>query len=200
MNKVIYYFVKCIGVIIFKLLYFPKIEGKENIPKTGGVVITCNHTSFLDGIFMVYACNRPIHMLAKKELFKKGILNFGFRSIGCIPVDRSIHDENAKSEVIDILNEGKVLGIFPEGTINRTLGTKDEVMFLPFKRGAFKFASKTDSYIVPAVVSGGYNMFKGTAKITYGKPYKVESDFDKENKKLVKTMEKMLKNEEKMQK
>ena len=182
------------------MLYFPKIEGKENIPKTGGVVITCNHTSFLDGIFMVYACNRPIHMLAKKELFKKGILNFGFRSIGCIPVDRSIHDENAKSEVIDILNEGKVLGIFPEGTINRTFGTKDEVMFLPFKRGAFKFASKTDSYIVPAVVSGGYNMFKGTAKITYGKPYKVESDFDKENKKLVKTMEKMLKNEEKMQK
>ena len=75
MNKVIYYFVKCIGVVIFKLLYFPKIEGKENIPKTGGVVITCNHTSFLDGIFMVYACNRPIHMLAKKELFKKGILN-----------------------------------------------------------------------------------------------------------------------------
>lgn len=55
--------------------------------------------------------------------------------MGCIPVDRKIHDENAKSEAIEVLKNNEVIGIFPEGTVNRT-----NDIILPFKYGAVSFA------------------------------------------------------------
>ena len=98
--------------------------------------------------------------------------------MACIPVDRSIHDENAKNEVIKALNEGKAVGIFPEGTINRK---PNEVDLLPFKKGAVKFAHKADCVIVPFAISGKYKLFRRGITIEYGKPYKVKTDdYDKE--------------------
>jgi 1-acyl-sn-glycerol-3-phosphate acyltransferase len=72
---------------------------------------------------MVYASDRIVHMLAKKELFSNFITNWFFRSYGAIPVDRKIHDSNAKTEALEVLKQNKVLGIFPEGTTNKTIGT-----------------------------------------------------------------------------
>ena len=153
----------------------PKFEGCENIPSTGAFVFAGNHTSFMDAATIVSTPKRIIHTLSKKELFKGGIISAFFRSMACIPVDRKTHDENAKIEVINMLNEGHAVGIFPEGTINRTIGTKDEVSLLPFKEGAVKFALKTNTPIVPFAIAGKYRIFRHGLTVRYGHPYYVKS-------------------------
>ena len=86
-----------------------------------------------------------------------------------------------------VLKNNEVIGIFPEGTINRT---KDIVM--PFKFGAVSLAQKTNSYIVPFAITGNYKMFKGRIKIEYAKAYKIKNDLEVENENLMKTVSKLI--------
>lgn len=187
MKYILYRIVRTLGYPIFLLLYRPEFEGRNNIPKSGSVILAGNHTNNLDAAIMLAGPRRVVHMLAKKELFKSKISNAFFRSMGCIPVDRKIHDENAKSEAIEVLKNNEVIGIFPEGTVNRT----DDII-LPFKYGAVSFAKKTGAYIVPFTITGKYKLFRRSIKITYGKPYKVTDDLEIENKKLMNIITKML--------
>lgn len=187
MKYILYRIVRTLGYPIFLLLYRPEFEGRNNIPKSGSVILAGNHTNNLDAAIMIAGPKRVIHMLAKKELFKSKISNAFFRSMGCIPVDRKIHDENAKSEAIEVLKNNEVIGIFPEGTVNRT-----NDIILPFKYGAVSFAKKTGAYIVPFTITGKYKLFRRNIKITYGKPYKVTDDLEIENKKLMNIITKML--------
>lgn len=160
----------------FILFYNVKIDGLDNIPCDGGVILAGNHKGNMDAILMLVGPKRIVHMMAKKELFKNKLFNAFFKSMGCISVDRKNHDENAKNEAINILENNEVLGIFPEGTINRS----DNIV-LPFKYGAVSFAKKTKSYIVPFSITGEYKLFKGTIRITYGKPYKINKSLEVEN-------------------
>lgn len=187
MKYILYRIVRTLGYPIFLLLYRPEFEGRNNIPKSGSVILAGNHTNNLDAAIMIAGPKRVIHMLAKKELFKSKISNAFFRSMGCIPVDRKIHDENAKSEAIEVLKNNEVIGIFPEGTVNRT-----NDIILPFKYGAVSFAKKTGAYIVPFTITGKYKLFRRNIKITYGKAYKVTDDLEIENKKLMNIITKML--------
>lgn len=127
-------------------------------------------------------------MMAKKELFESKFTNFFFRNMGCIPVNRSIHDKDAKNEAVEVLKNNEVLGIFPEGTVNKT----NEIV-LPFKYGAVSFAKKTNAYIVPFAITGKYKIFRRSIKITYGKPYKVKQDLEVENNRLMNTVKRMIK-------
>ena len=188
MNYIMYKSLRVVLNPLFKILYRPRIIGLENIPKNGSVILAGNHTNNLDAALMLSGPNRIVHMMAKKELFNSKLSNWFFRSMGCISVNRSIHDDNAKKEAIDILKEGNVLGIFPEGTVNKT-----EKMLLPFKYGAVSFANKTNAYIVPFSITGKYKLFKKSIKITYGKSYKISSDLEKENDILMKKVEKLIK-------
>lgn len=187
MKYILYRIVRTLGYPIFLLLYRPEFEGRNNIPKSGSVILAGNHTNNLDAAIMLAGPKRVVHMLAKKELFKSKISNAFFRNMGCIPVDRKIHDENAKSEAIEVLKNNEVIGIFPEGTVNRT----DDII-LPFKYGAVSFAKKTGAYIVPFTITGKYKLFRKSIKITYGKPYKVTNDLEIENEKLMNIITKML--------
>ena len=187
MKYILYRIVRTLGYPIFLLLYRPEFEGRNNIPKSGSVILAGNHTNNLDAAIMIAGPKRVVHMLAKKELFKSKISNAFFRSMGCIPVDRKIHDENAKSEAIEVLKNNEVIGIFPEGTVNRT-----NDIILPFKYGAVSFEKKTGAYIVPFTITGKYKLFRRNIKITYGKPYKVTDDLEIENKKLMNIITKML--------
>ena len=186
MDYIVYRTLKLICKPIFWLLFHPTVEGFENIPKTGGVILAGNHTSSWDAIFMLYAPKRIVHMMAKKELFNNKFKNWFFRSMACISVDRSVHDKNAKNEAIDVVKNGNILGIFPEGTTNKT-----KEIILPFKYGAVSIANKAEAYIVPFSITGKYS--KRNIKITYGKPYKVSDDLEKENKKLENNVIKLLK-------
>lgn len=188
MNYIMYKIIKFIGTPLFRLIYLPRSYGKNNIPKNGNVILAGNHTSVLDALIMVSTPKRIVHMMAKKELFESKFTNFFFRSMGCIPVDRKIHDSSAKSEAVEVLKNNEVLGIFPEGTVNKT-----NDIILPFKYGAVSFAKKTGAYIVPFAITGKYKIFRRSIKITYGKPYKVNMDLEIENNKLMNTVKRMIK-------
>ena len=192
MNYFIYKVVRFIGRPIYKIVFRAKYYGVDNIPSEGAVILAGNHTNNLDAAMMIGAPKRTVHMMAKKELFSSKISNYFFRSMGCISVNRSIHDENAKSEAIDVLKNNEVLGIFPEGTVNKTLYKDNEQLLLPFKYGAVSFAKKTNAYIVPFAINGKYKIFSKDLKITFGKPYKVTGDLESENEKLMNIVSKMI--------
>ena len=110
----------------FKRKYHPVVIGGENIPKTGPLVFCGNHRHKDDQYNVMLETKRVIHMLSKDEYFK-GKSAWFYRAAGCIPVDRSIHDENAKSEARAILHSKGCIGIFPEGTRNEVTSKDEEL-------------------------------------------------------------------------
>ena len=107
---------------IYKLWYNPKIEGKENIPKEGSILLVGNHIHIMDQCNIIISTKRNIHYMAKKEYFdpqyKEGKFPWFFKGAGCIPVDRSTKDTEATSAAIEVLKNNHALGLFPEGTRN----------------------------------------------------------------------------------
>ena len=173
MQVIFYYILKFFITIQYRIKYKPKIYGKENIPKKGPIILCGNHKHVLDQHNVMIVTNRCVHYMAKDEYFK-GKQAWFFKAAGCIPVDRSIHDEVAKKKAYDILMKGGCVGIFPEGTRNKTLGTKDEVDLLPFKYGAVSLAKKTNALIVPFGIRGEYTGKNGNLTTHIGKPFSVK--------------------------
>ena len=186
MKSIFYVIIKCILTPLFFLIFRPKVVGKNNIPKNGSVVLAGNHTNNLDSVMLIAVVSRQVHFLAKIELFK-GIFGVIVRGLGCIPVNRKIHDKDALKSAKDVLSEGSVIGIFPEGTINRTDG-----IIMPFKIGAVKMAKDTNSKIVPFVITGNYNIVGKGIKIEFLEAIEVRDVLDKENDKLMKIISKEL--------
>ena len=162
--------------IFMHFFYHPTYIGKEYIPKTGSVILAGNHTSQLDPLLLMSSTNRCIHFLAKIELFK-GIKKIFFKNLGIIPVDRSKKNPEAINLANKYLKDNKIIGIFPESTINKT---KDIIM--PFKYGAVKMAKETNNQIIPFSITHKYKLFKKSVVICFDKPYTVTGDIEKDNK------------------
>ena len=174
--------------LVFKFWYRPKVYGKENIPKEGSILITANHKHVMDQCAIIISTKRVIHYMAKKEYFD-GRHAWFFRMSGCISVDRSIHDDNAKNQALDVLNDGGAIGLFPEGTRNKT-----DAFLLPFKFGAVSMAKKTDSYLVPVGISGDYKFRTKNLRYYIGKPFKVgDMTLEEANEKLAKEIGALMK-------
>ena len=178
-----YRFFKPLLSLIFKFYYHPKVIGRENIPKEGSIIVAGNHVHVMDQCGVIISTKRVIHYMAKKEYFD-GKFRWFFKMMGCIPVNRSIHDEKAKEEALNVLKDGKALGIFPEGTRNKT-----EAFLLPFKFGCVSMAKKTGSYIVPFSVTGDYKFRSKNLVYRIGKPFKVSNmELEQANKRLEKAI------------
>ncbi len=177
-NMFWYNFLKLPLGIIFKLYYPYKRVNKLDLP-SGPVVICSNHIHLMDQCLTILESKRPIHYMAKKEYFDNPKVSWFFKMVGCIPVDRSKKDANAKSKAKEVLDKGLVLGIFPEGTRNKT----DEDL-LPFKFGAVSFAKASNATIIPVAVTGKYHFRTKNLKIAFGEGFKVEGDLEEANQKL----------------
>ena len=164
----IYRLLKPIAGPWFLFHYNPKIIGKENIPKDGPIVIVGNHKHLMDQCGPIMATRRVIHFLAKDDYFKNKKTRWFFKAAGCIPVNRSIHDQEAKEAALEVLRDGGTVGLFPEGTRNRT-----DKFLLPFKFGAVSMAKKTDAYLVPFGITGDYKFRSKNLTYRFGKPFKV---------------------------
>lgn len=184
-DKIFYKIVRPI-VWLFIKLFRPTVVGIDNIPEDGGVVLAGNHTKWLDPVMLVGISKRQIHFLAKEELFH-GFTKVIVKGMGCIPVNRKIHDKNALKGAVDTLNDNLCVGIFPEGTINRT----DDVI-MPFKIGAVKACSDTNSTLIPFIITGKYKLFRKGIKIEFLKPLKISKDLEKSNQKLMEVISKKI--------
>lgn len=176
--------------LYFKLYYNPKIVNKEVIPKEGPVLFVCNHKHVFDQCFVIMATKRPIRYMAKKEYFD-GKLAWFFKLAGCIPVDRTIKDEAAKAAALEVLELDGAVGLFPEGTRNKT----NDTLLLPFKFGTVSMAQKTGATIVPCALTGDYCFRSKNLMLSVGKPFKVTKNMDlaEANEKLYKEMERLMK-------
>lgn len=136
----------------FALYNRMKIYDYDKVPQTGQFVTVANHASILDGFIMGGAVRRPLFIMVKKEAFDNPIKGWYLRKVLCFPVDRSKVDAAAIKTAMKVLNDGYSLGIFPEGTRNRS-GKVSE-----FKPGAIKFALKKKIPIIPAYIAGSHNL------------------------------------------
>ena len=149
---------------VMRLHFLPKVVGAENIPEEGAIVIAGNHKNIRDQFLVFLATNRVIRYMAKREYFD-GALAPIFRWAGCIPVNRDGFDAAAVRSAIKVLKRGGAVGIFPEGTRNRT-----QAQLLEFKPGAVAIAQRGDALIVPFAISGEYKI-NGKLRISFGEPF-----------------------------
>ena len=174
--------------VLFRIYYNPKIINKEVIPKEGPILIVGNHKHIYDQCLTIMATKRVIHYMAKKEYFD-GKMAWFFKLVGCIPVDRSIKDHNATDKALKVLNSGGAIGLFPEGTRNKT----KDVFLLPFKFGTVSMAKKTNATIIPFGLTGDYKFRSKNLTIRYGTPFKVgDMDLEDANKKLYEEVERLM--------
>jgi len=174
--------------VLFRFYYNPKIINKEVIPKEGPILIVGNHKHIYDQCLTIMATKRVIHYMAKKEYFD-GKMAWFFKLVGCIPVDRSIKDHNATDKALKVLNSGGAIGLFPEGTRNKT----KDVFLLPFKFGTVSMAKKTNATIIPFGLTGDYKFRSKNLTIRYGTPFKVgDMDLEDANKKLYEEVERLM--------
>ena len=184
-----YKLLKPILGLLFRLYYNPTIINGSVIPKDGPIIIAGNHKHVYDQCPVIMSTKRVIHYMAKKEYFD-GKLAWFFKFVGCIPVNREIKDEEAKERAIYILKNGGAIGIFPEGTRNKT----KDVFLLPFKFGAVSMAKKTNATIVPFGVTGDYKFRSKNLTMRFGTPFKVgDMELSDANDKLYKEIERLMK-------
>lgn len=158
-----YTFARGLVKIYYKFAFRMDIQGEENIPAEGGVVLCCNHMSNFDPTTMAAFVKRPVRYIAKKELFEKRWSAKLLSALGAFPVDRQTTDMKALKTAIKLLKNGEALGIFAEGTRVKEGEAKAA------KAGVALFALKGEAPIVPICISSKYK-FRSVVHIRYGKP------------------------------
>ena len=154
--------------------FFPyKKHGHAEPYDDRAYIFVGNHFSYLDVVMIAIATNKPVHFLAKKELFEKGLMKKFVTICQCITVNRYGTDVKALMQAMKYLKGGQSIAIFPEGTRNKT----DEI-FLPFKSGAAALSIKTKTPIVP-VVQVKKIRFLRRAHVIYGEPIEFSEYYDK---------------------
>ncbi len=145
------YLLRFIAWIVSRVMYRFKVSGDENIPSTGAAVLVCNHVSYVDAVLLMAASPRPIRFLMDHRIFKIPVMGWFFRLAKAIPIAPKAEDEvayNAAFEAANqVLKEGDLLAIFPEGGI-----TKDGEL-QAFKGGITKILdrAKSEGLDIPTV-------------------------------------------------
>jgi len=131
----------------FRWLYRIEVRHADRIPASGPVVLVANHESMIDPWLLRITTPRPIHFMAKSELWRSRLLRPLLDGIGTFPVERGSGDRAAVGRAAGLLERGEVLGIFPQGTC---LPFRDR----PWFRGAARLALATGAPVVPICIVG----------------------------------------------
>lgn len=158
---------------IFTVFFRWKISGTENIPIQGAAIIASNHISNWDPPVIGTALPRRLRFMAKEELFSIPIFDKIISSLGAFPVKRGSADRTAIKTAISILENGEILGLFPEGTRSKNgqLGKPEP--------GIALIAVKTGAPIIPAAIIGTNKIFSNgnlfpKFEVIFGKPILID--------------------------
>jgi 1-acyl-sn-glycerol-3-phosphate acyltransferase len=118
------YLLRFVAWVITHFVYRFKVRGDEHIPRDGAAVLVCNHVSFVDAILLMAASPRPIHFVMDHRIFQTPVLGWLFKLAKAIPIAPHKEDpatyEAAFARAAEVLREGDLLAIFPEGGITST--------------------------------------------------------------------------------
>jgi len=158
-----YSLVKAIAFVVFNITFRIKVEGKQNIPGDGRLVLCSNHRSNWDPLILAAMFPRKISWMGKKELFQNKFLKVPLNWLGVFPVDRQVADLSAVKTALRILKSEKVLGIFPEGTRVKEYNPENA------KAGVALLAMKSQAPVLPVYIEGSYKLFS-RLDIVIGEP------------------------------
>lgn len=159
--------------VFLRVLYRVEVEGLENVPMEGRLVICANHANNLDPLLVSIVFPRQISWMAKKELFKNKVLGNILKKLGVFAVDRDSTDISAVKNSLRILKDGGVLGIFPEGTRVKGFDINNA------KAGIGLLAAKSKSVVLPIYIDSNYKLFK-QVKLIIGKPIDLSQEESKD--------------------
>jgi 1-acyl-sn-glycerol-3-phosphate acyltransferase len=155
---------------LFGTIWRMRAHGTENVPRTGPVIVACNHISYLDPPVLGTTSPRRLSYMAKEELFRIPVLGKLISAVGAYPVDRKGSATAAIKRSVEVLRRGGAIGIFPEGT--RNLTGENEA-----RGGVALLASLGKAPVVPACVVGtnGAKQFQ-KFDVVFGKPMSLPVD------------------------
>ncbi len=149
---------------VVRPLFIHKQYGDAKPKNDRAYVIVCNHRSILDVFPAAVATDRPVHFIAKTDLWNKKMGKWFANKCECIPVNRDGTDVRAIMQAMKYLKNGENVGIFPEGTRNKTDAT-----FLPFRGGAAMISIRTKTPIIPVIQYPKMRFLK-RSYVYYGEP------------------------------
>jgi 1-acyl-sn-glycerol-3-phosphate acyltransferase len=169
----------CAGVIRLFCRTRVEVRGRENVPVEGPAVLVANHASYLDPPVMAMALRRQVHFMAREEVLTVALLGPLLRGCGVFAVRPGTADRAAIRRAVALLGEGKLVGIFPEGTRSADGGLQSA------HPGAALIASRAGVPLIPVAIQGTWEAFPRDARwmrpapisITFGSPiYPREED------------------------
>ncbi|HEX5355912.1 MAG TPA: MFS transporter [Aquabacterium sp.] len=151
------YIVRLVMLFVTRIVYRLKVRGDENLPTDGAAILVCNHVSFVDAVILGVCSPRPMIFLMDHRIFKTPGMGWFFRAVKAIPIAPQKEDPQAYERAFErarqVLNEGELLCLFPEGAI-----TKNGQM-QPFKPGIMKILETNP---VPVIPSALHNLWGST--------------------------------------
>jgi 1-acyl-sn-glycerol-3-phosphate acyltransferase len=165
-SRIVYRLLRMTVGPFLRVLGRPRVHGLRNIPPSGGVILASNHQSFLDSVFLAFVLPRHITFLAKSEYFTtpglKGALKRAFfTASGQISVDRNNERRAAVAmrQAIDLLRQGELLGIYPEGT------RSPDGRLYRGKTGVARVAVTAPAPVIPVAITGTFHILPASRRI-----------------------------------
>lgn len=171
----IYWLLWGVAHVLVRILYRVSYTGGHNVPRRGAAIVCGNHLGWWDPIIFAIACRRRIYFMAKADLFENRAFGLLLRAIGAFPVRRGEPDRKAIKRAIELLEKGEALGIFPEGTRDRS-GTLRRA-----ESGVGLMVIRSGAPVVPAFFTGPYG-FRKPVRLVIGKPVRIAVDTDQAKK------------------
>lgn len=178
-----YWLLEGVSLLVLNALGGLYVRGEENVPKTGAVLMVSNHVSYLDPVSIGDASPRRVVFMAKAELFKVKPLGFLLRGVDSFPVRRGEPDRTAFKTTLEMLQDGRCVCIFPEGT----RAPAGEGLLGDAEPGAGVFALRTGCPVVPVFVRGTDRMLdrkgrlhRARITVTFGEPFHITRGTDKD--------------------
>jgi 1-acyl-sn-glycerol-3-phosphate acyltransferase len=166
------YLLRFVAWVLANLIYRFTVRGQQHIPAQGPAVLVCNHVSFIDAILLMGASPRPVRFLMDHQIFRVPVLGWLFRLAKAIPIAPQKEDpaayERAFGQAAQVLHEGELLMIFPEGAITR------DGQLQPFRGGISKIIrqasqSGLDVPVVPMALTNLWGSFFSRIEVRNGR-------------------------------
>ena len=150
--------------VIFSLFTHQHVQGKENVPEHGPVVVVANHLSYADQYLLITAIKREMIFMAKEDLFRNRVMRFLIEAFGAIPVRRGAMNWGALKQVHQVLDDGLAMFMFPEGSRSKNAQLQSAFS------GSALIALHNHAPVLPVGISGMEVAEKGFLWVMFHRP------------------------------